>query len=79
MLTEDRAVWKDVILEFYGVDGGLSSNRIVNGKSIGASIVNCLKNLVLSRQYFFSSFNTLKAKDLNSYFGKMKLWKEDIS
>ncbi|KAJ9561194.1 hypothetical protein OSB04_006354 [Centaurea solstitialis] len=68
--TEAGAVWKDVISEFYGADGGFQSNSIATAKSTWASIVNNSSSLILSGQNFLSSFKKSIAKDSDSLFWK---------
>ena len=77
--TEDGAVWKDVIREFYGVDGGLNSNRMINGNTIWGSIVNWQKNWLSpgSLSCLLSTNSSLKTRI--PYSGKTRLWEEVIS
>ncbi|KAJ9556044.1 hypothetical protein OSB04_010658 [Centaurea solstitialis] len=69
--TSKEAIWKDVIVEFYGIGGGLSSPNPLTVKSTWAEIVNCCKGLKIAGQNFHSSFSRIHSKDSQALF-----WKE---
>ncbi|KAJ9549100.1 hypothetical protein OSB04_021643, partial [Centaurea solstitialis] len=71
-LVEKDAVWKDVISEIYGSDGGFFSTTSRVGKGTWGDIVSCSKEIVVSDHNLISSFKKTIAKDSNSLF-----WKDD--
>ncbi|KAJ9535108.1 hypothetical protein OSB04_un001812 [Centaurea solstitialis] len=67
-LSSKDAIWKDVIAEFYGPDGGLFSSSPLSGKSTWAAIVNGCRDLQVAGQTLIASFSKTIAKDSQSLF-----------
>ncbi|KAJ9564448.1 hypothetical protein OSB04_000414 [Centaurea solstitialis] len=67
-LSSKEAIWKEVIKEFYGTDGGLFSPRHLDDKSTWAAIVNCCKGVEFAGQNFIASFSKIISTDSRSSF-----------
>ncbi|KAJ9559906.1 hypothetical protein OSB04_005066 [Centaurea solstitialis] len=70
-LSFEDAIWKDVISELYGKDGGIFNSRALATKSTWASIINCCKGIVLQNQSFIASF-----KKTIAFGSKTPFWKD---
>ena len=67
-VSQQDAIWKDVITEFYGRDGGMFLSRPLAEKSLWATIVNCCNDVKVQNQSLLASFRKILANGSQASF-----------